>query len=223
MKRLVVALVLVLALGALAWLSRPTPVVEMAERRSKPVAPVVEAAPAAPEPPPPPAPATPRPRVWPPEERVIEVSGGARPAASAPKAGSAREAKNVQERKPSLPEQNEIASWKKDDAETPKRIAALLKDPEQPSALKLQGLEKLRTLGPEAAAPVIVDFVLSNAPSRSDSWMKPTALGVLADFGAPAADEALARISAATQDEALWSTIVALNSRPKNSIRREKK
>lgn len=213
MKRLLLPLVAILLLGTVAWLARPRASATSPVRPPRPVAlQPVEPTPALPPEAKSPTP-TPKakPRVWPAVEQPI-VPG----AAAAPRTPAVPVPVEVTKPLPAtLEDLQEVSSWRKDDPETVPRIQSLLASPDRPTSLKLQALEKLRAMGPERAAPLIVEFVLSKDAPREDACVKPTALGLLADFGHPAADRALAEIAARSREAAVQSTLLALSARPR--------
>ncbi len=140
---------------------------------------------------------------WPPKEIVI---GPPSVGAKAPENKEAKDGPTLEEKKPleeppkpTLADLKEVASWKAGDPETLKKAQGVLLEPKASSTLKLAAIEKVRTLPPEDAVPLLVRFLEAPAP-QGGAYTKPTAVKVLVDFKHALADAALERLANASDD-----------------------
>lgn len=140
---------------------------------------------------------------WPPKEVVVG------PPAGWPHKTSAREPQNP----PASPSPAKDA-FRKPGEYDPSPVRSQLLDPKLSSAAKLALVEKLKSRPAEESVPVLL-AVLEDAKS-TDAVIKPTVVRALAELKHPLADEALSRLSYASEDETVRLTIASLRAKERS-------
>ena len=110
----------------------------------------------------------------------------------------------------------ELARWSPEKGNLAGRAREILMSEAESPTLKLIAIQKVQSLPPEEAVPILVDF-LETPPARIAAESKPTAVKALVDFNHDLADEALSKLADTSQDEHVLLAITAFTGKKRSN------